>query len=255
MMVLATLCCFAFLAGFIDGMVGGGGLIQLPAFFILMPELSLAQTLATNKTAGFMGTLVATSRYVKKVSIDWRELLPMIIAAGIAAFGGALLVSYLHKEQFMPFIIIVLIVVLVYTLLNRQLGLEHQHKNRSAHKHLFYSIVFGAGIGVYDGVIGPGTGSFLIFGFIMIFGFDFLRASANAKVINCVTNFAALSLFLLRGKIIFSIAVPVGIANLSGNYVGASLALKKGSAFIRVFFMLMVVALIVRLGWDYRINL
>lgn len=250
-MLLLLLCCFAFLAGFIDAMVGGGGLIQLPAMFILMPQLNLVQTLATNKTASFMGTSVATVRYIKRVDIDWRHLLPAIISAFAGSMGGAMLVSHIHKEQFMPFIICALGLVLLYTIFRKNLGLHHQDKKLSPARYYLYAIGTGGVIGLYDGMIGPGTGSFLIFAFIILFGYDFLHASANAKVLNCITNFSALLLFFLQGQIQWMIALPVGAANMLGNYVGSHVALKKGSGFIRIFFIVVVVALIIKLGWDY----
>lgn len=253
MLTLLALCCFAFLAGFIDAMVGGGGLIQLPAFFILQPHLSLVQTLATNKTASFFGTSVSAYRYIKRVDIDWNHLTPAIVAAGIGSFSGALLVSFIHKEQFMPFIICVLILVLVYTMLKKELGLHHVDKSLSRNRYLLYAIGTGGIIGIYDGLIGPGTGSFLIFVFVVFFGYNFLHASANAKVINVVTNIAALLFFLFKGNIIWSIALPVGAANMLGSYAGSHVALKKGSSFIRLFFILVVLALIAKLGYDYML--
>lgn len=253
MLTLLALCCFAFLAGFIDAMVGGGGLIQLPAFFILQPHLSLVQTLATNKTASFFGTSVSAYRYIKRVDIDWNHLTPAIVAAGIGSFSGALLVSFIHKEQFMPFIICVLILVLVYTMLKKELGLHHVDKSLSRNRYLLYAIGTGGIIGIYDGLIGPGTGSFLIFAFVVFFGYNFLHASANAKVINVVTNIAALLFFLFKGNIIWSIALPVGAANMLGSYAGSHVALKKGSSFIRLFFILVVLALIAKLGYDYML--
>ncbi|MEI8278203.1 MAG: TSUP family transporter [Bacteroidota bacterium] len=250
-MVILLLCCFAFMAGFIDAMVGGGGLIQLPAMFILQPHLSLVQTLATNKTASFFGTSVATVRYIKRVQMDWNHLLPAIISAFVGSMGGAMLVSHFHKEYFMPFIICALVLVLLYTIFKKELGLHHQYKALTKGRYYLYAIATGGLIGLYDGLIGPGTGSFLVFAFIMLFGFDFLHASANAKIINCVTNLSALLLFFVKGYILWNIAIPVAIANMLGNYAGSHLALKKGSGFIRVFFIAVVAVLIIKLSYDY----
>jgi len=250
-MLIALLCFFAFLAGFVDAMVGGGGLVQLPAMFILQPQLTLVQTLATNKTASFFGTSVATARYIKRVDIDWRHLAPAIISAFIGSFCGALLVSYIHKEQFMPFIICILLLVLVYTVFRKNLGLHHNVKRLSSLKYYLFAIGTGSIIGMYDGMIGPGTGSFLIFAFIVLFRLRFLHASANAKLLNCVTNFSALTFFFVRGNILWHIALPVGAANMLGNYIGSHIALKKGSGFIRIFFIVVVLALILKLSYDY----
>lgn len=247
------LCLFAFLAGFVDAMVGGGGLVQLPAFFIFQPQLSLLQTLATNKTASFCGTAVSTVHYLKHVKPDWKKLSPAIITAFIGAFGGALLVSFVRKEQFMPFIIFALLGVLQYTLRKKTLGMEAKEA-LPPRKHLLYSISAGLLIGTYDGLIGPGTGSFLVFVFVSLFGYTFLYAAAHAKVINCVTNISALLFFLVKGSIIWSIALPVAAANMLGNYAGTKLALKKGSGFIRIFFVVVVVVLVAKLSWDYLLK-
>src|SRR5690606_27109502 len=158
MLLLLLLCCFSFLAGFIDAMVGGGGLIQLPALFILQPQLGLVQTLATNKIASFLGTSVSAARYVKRVPVNWRYLSPAIIASMLGAFGGGLLVSYIHKEQFMPFIIGILVLVLLYTIFKKELGLHAVEKKLSPARYYIYAIAAGLILGFYEGLIGPGTG-------------------------------------------------------------------------------------------------
>jgi uncharacterized membrane protein YfcA len=151
----------------------------------------------------------------------------------------------------MPFIICILVLVLIYTIFKRELGLYHVDKSLSKNRHYLYALATGMGIGFYDGLIGPGTGSFLIFAFVVLFGYNFLHASANAKIINCVTNLSALSFFLVKGSIVWEIALPVAAANMLGSYIGSHLALKKGSGFIRIFFILVVLALIIKLGYDY----
>ncbi len=247
---MLALCLFAFVAGFVDAMVGGGGLIQLPAFFLFQPHLSLTQTLATNKTASFAGTSLSAFHYLRKVKLNWKELIPGIISAAAGAFSGALLVSLVHKEQFTPFLIAVLALVLVYTLLNKKLGLHSTH-TLSPQKHLGYSIAAGLVIGLCDGCIGPGTGSFLVFVFVLAFGYTFVHAAANAKVLNCVTNAAALTFFLMKGAIVWHLALPAAASNMLGNYAGTKLALRKGSGFIRIFFLLVVIALLLKLSYDY----
>lgn len=251
MMSVIILCVFAFAAGFVDAVAGGGGLIQLPAMFILQPHLSLAQTLATNKTASFAGTSVAAMRYIKKVDIDWKHLSPVILSAMAASFAGALMVSFIHKEQFMPFIIAALVLVLAYTILKRELGLHHRVKPLSQMRYMVYAVGTGGILGLYEGLIGPGTGSFLLFAFITLFGYDFLHASANAKIINVSANIGALMFFIAKGFVVWSIAIPVAACNMLGNYIGAHVAIKKGSAFIRVFFIIMALALIIKLSYDY----
>lgn len=248
---IVLLCCFAFTAGFVDAVSGGGGLIQLPAIFILQPQLSLVQILATNKTSSFCGTSVAAYRYIRRVAIDWKSLSPAIIAALVASFTGALLVSYIHKEQFMPFIITALVLVLAYTMFKKDLGLRHDMKEHSKNRSVFYAVIVGGVLGLYEGLVGPGTGSFLIFAFIVLFGYDFLHASANAKIINVAANIGALAFFIYHGFVVWSIAIPIAIANVAGNYAGSHMAIKKGSRFIRWFFIAVSVVLIVKLSYDY----
>lgn len=250
-MLLLLLCCFAFLAGYVDAMVGGGGLIQLPALLILQPQLAPAQILATNKTASFCGTTVAAVRYIRKVPIDWKHLSLSIIAAFIGGFCGAVLVSFIHKDQFMPIIITALVVVLFYTLYKRELGLNQKEKLVSRKRYYVYAIGTGAVLGFYEGLIGPGTGSFLIFAFVILFGYNFLHASANAKVVNWVASLGALCFFLVKSYVVWQLALPIALANMMGNYAGSHTALKKGSRFIRIIFIVVVVALIVKLGFDY----
>ena len=239
------------MAGFVDAIVGGGGLIQLPAMMILMPSFSLPQIMATNKTANFFGTSLAAYRYSKRVQINWKLLSPAMVFAFIGSYCGALLVSHIHKDDFMPYIIVALVVVLIYTIFSSKMGLHHNEKNLSGPSYYFLSLLMGSCIGFYDGLIGPGTGSFMIFAFIMLFGYNFLHASANAKILNCVTNIAALLFFLAKGFVMWNYAIPIGIANMAGSYTGSHLALKKGSGFIRVFFIIIVIALIIKLSSTY----
>ena len=249
--MLIALCLLSFLAGFVEAVVGGGGLIQLPAMFLLMPNLTLIETLATNKTANFFGTSVSAFQYAKKTSIDFIFLFPILVTAFISSFCGALLVSYIHKEQFMPVIIVVLSIVLVYTVIKKEFGAERKNKKITKTHYYIYALCTGSIIGLYDGLIGPGTGSFLVFSFILLFGFNFLQASANAKIINVVTNIAALFFFIYRGAVVWSVAIPLAAANMLGNYIGTHVAIKKGSAFVRLFFIATVLVLIAKLAYDY----
>jgi len=250
-MDLVLLCILGFLAGFIDAVVGGGGLIQLPAFLIFQPHLSLVQTLASNKTASFLGTTVAAVQYSKKVRIEWRRLSVIVVLAFVGAFGGALLVSFIRKEQFMPFIIGTLFFVLGYVIVRKKLGVERRARHISRSRYYVYAATVGLLIGFYEGLIGPGAGSFLVFAFVALFGDDFLHASAKAKIVNWVASLSALCFFIFKGYVMWSLALPVAVANMAGNYVGSHVAIKKGSGFIRMFFIAVVIALIVKLAYDY----
>lgn len=249
-MDLILLLFFGFLAGFIDAMAGGGGLIQLPALFIFQPQLGLAQTLATNKLAAVSGTAMATGQYLRRIRPDWSILRVGVILAFAGSFCGALAASRFRKETFTPFIIAALFVVFVYTLLNKQSGL-HPGKKLPQTRALWAIALLGAGIGFYDGMIGPGTGSFLLFFFVTLFGLEFLQASVHAKVINLTTNIAALVFFIPSGNVVWEVALPLAVANIFGSILGSRLALKKGSAFVRVVFIVVVAALLLKLCWDH----
>jgi len=248
-MPLLFLILFAFLAGFIDSVAGGGGLIQLPAFFIFFPGLHGATVLGTNKFAAFAGTSVAAWRYVKNTPIQWKAILPAIITALVFSFLGARIVSLLNRELLKPIMLGLLVAVAGYTFLKKNFGMHHLPRLNHV-KTIFYSLLTGAALGFYDGFFVPGTGSFLIVIFISLFGFNFLIASASAKVVNCATNFAALAYFIYSGNIRYDIAIPVAISNMAGSYIGSHLAIKKGSVFVRTLFLVVVSGMILKFAYD-----
>ena len=248
---LVLLCIFGFIAGFVDAIAGGGGLIQLPAYFILMPHFTIAQLLGSNKLGGFSGTFVSTVQYLRKIKVDWKLILPALIVAAISALIGAQLVSYLEKERMAPFVVVLLVVMLVYTSINKQTGLINKSATINPVKVKWTLLIAACLIGLYDGFFGPGAGSMLMFVFISLLGFDFLNAAANTKVFNCVTNIGALAFFILHGDVVYEVAVPVALCNVAGNYFGSALALKKGSPFIRVIYIVVVSALIAKIVYDY----
>jgi uncharacterized membrane protein YfcA len=249
-MDIFLLLIFGFLAGFIDSMAGGGGLIQLPALFIFQPHFTLAQTLATNKLSSVCGTGMATGQYLRKIRIDWKLMRIGIFLAFVGSFFGAMAASRFHKDSFTPAIIIALVLVFIYTVFHQKIGLHKIKKPQGKAIYWVMGIMCGL-IGFYDGIIGPGTGSFLIFGFVTIYGLDFLNASANSKIINLTTNIAALVFFIPTGNVAWKIALPLAAANVAGAILGSRLALKKGSGFVRVIFIIVTSALILKLSWDY----
>ncbi len=246
---IAVLCAFAFLAGFVDAVVGGGGLIQIPAMFVMLPALPAATILGTNKFAAVWGTASATVQYARKVPIAWRAVLPAGIAAALLSYIGAQIVSRLGNTELKPLILVMMIAVLIYTLWKKDFGALHAPR-LSDRQQRWVGLAVGATLGFYDGFFGPGTGSFLIFAFVGLFGFSFLAASASAKVINTITNLAALVSFAVSGHIIYTIAVPMAVSNVVGSLLGSGLAIKRGSGFVRVLFIAIVAALIARFGWD-----
>jgi uncharacterized membrane protein YfcA len=249
-LTIALICLFSFLAGLIDSIVGGGGLVQLPALLVLFPGVPVPTILGTNKLASFAGTSMAAWRYGRHVLMDWGLVGPATLAAFVFSYLGSRCVSLLHPALLRPLILALLVAVAVYIVLMNTTGLVHAPKHAPA-KARWIGLLAGATLGFYDGFFGPGTGSFLIFVFVGIFGFDFLSASASAKTINVGTNLASFIFFASSGQIRYDIALPMAMCNVLGSLVGSKLAILKGSKFIRVFFLCVVAALIVKLTADF----
>jgi len=234
------------IAGFVDAAVGGGGLIQLPAALILMPGVPIPTVLGTNKFASLFGTSFALQRYARHVRIDWPTVAPAAGVAFLFALVGSRAVNLLDPKLLRPIILVLLIVVATYVLLAKNLGLIHAPKH-APHKARLLGLLLGAVLGFYDGFFGPGMGSFLIFAFVGIFGFDFLSASASAKAINWATNFASLIYFGLTGQLLWGVGLAMAVSNIVGSIIGTRLAIAKGSRFVRIFFLVVVCALIAKL--------
>ena len=247
--ILILLCIAAFAAGFVDAIVGGGGLIQAPMGLILLPNLPVATIIGTLKIPSFSGTFFAAFQYLKKIEMNWRLLLTMMFLAVPSAFAGSALLTYVSNDFMKPLLLFVLSFLVIYTYTKKNFG-QHTAKSHSVRSQLFYAIAISFFIGFYDGFIGPGTGSFLVLAFITLLGFDFLQASANAKMVNLATNFGSIVLFIIKGKIIWMIAIPMAICNAIGGYIGAKLAIKKGNSFIRIFFLLVIIGTLIRFGYD-----
>jgi uncharacterized membrane protein YfcA len=246
---LVALCLLAFAAGFIDAVVGGGGLVQIPALLALRPDTDVAVLLGTNKAVGIWGTLAASLQYSRAVDFPWRAVLPMALAALAFGYLGARAVALLPSDAMRPVVLVALILVLGYTLWKKDFGRLHAPRLGPA-AQIGVGLAAGAAIGFYDGFLGPGTGSFLVLAFVGLFGFNFLHASASAKVVNVLTNGAALAFFATQGLVLWSLALPMAVANVAGSLVGSRLAIRRGSGFVRVFFVIIVAALILRIGHD-----
>lgn len=247
--LLAVLAGAAVFAGLIDSMVGGGGLIQIPALFTFLPKELPAALFGTNKIASVFGTANAAWRYSRRVNMPWRTTLPAAIAAFAFSYLGAMAVAWLPRELLRPLILMLLIGSAAYTFWRKDFGVIHrpQHAGRI---ELVYSLLVGGVIGFYDGFFGPGTGSFLIFLFIRFFGFDFLHASAASKVVNVATNLAAISFFVPNGFFLPVVAVVMAGFNVVGSAIGTYLALRHGSGLVRQVFLLVVCSLILKFAWD-----
>ncbi len=243
------MCIAAFSAGLVDAIVGGGGLIQTPVGLILLPNLPIATVIGSLKIPAFSGTFFAAIQYIKKVKMKWKMLLTMMLLAFCAAFTGSKLLSMMHNDFMKPILLIVLSLVAIYTYSKKNFGIKNE-KNHSPKREIFYGIIISIIIGFYDGFIGPGAGSFLVLAFITIVGFDFLHASAHAKMVNLATNFGSILFFIIKGTILWNIAIPMALCNAAGGFIGAKIAIKKGNSFIRIFFLLVVVGTLIRFGYD-----
>lgn len=239
----------AFFAGFVDAVVGGGGLIQIPALFAAYPGMQPATLFGTNKVASIVGTTSAAIQYSRRVAIPWRVALPGAVAALVGSWYGARAVAYLPSEVIRPVVLILLVAVAVYTFIRKDLGTVHD-QNLSALREVSIAIAIGFGLGFYDGFFGPGTGSFLIFLFVRTIGMDFLRASVTAKIVNVATNFAALSYFAFNVEVLWKLGALMAVCNLSGALLGSRLAIKHGASFVRKMFLGVVVVLIAKLAYD-----
>jgi uncharacterized protein len=237
----------SFFAGFIDSIAGGGGLIQLPALLIGLPKSETAEVLGTNKLSAVFGTTTAAALYRKQIKPDPKILLAMGVPAFLGSAGGAVLASNIPTSSMRPMVLVLLIIVAVYTWFKPDLGkfenLRHLPKRR-----VQIAAFAGVVIGFYDGIFGPGTGSFLMLILVASLGYAFITASAIAKVVNVATNVGAIMVFGINGAVLWQIGIILGVANISGAVIGARLAIKGGSTLVRKVFLIVTVALIVKVG-------
>lgn len=252
-LTLSLIALLAFTAGFIDAIVGGGGLIQVPALLIAFPAIPLPVLFGTNKIAALAGTLTATIKYARRIRFDMPVLLVIAACCFGSSFLGARLVSHLDSNQLKPVILLILIVMALYTFFNKNLGVA-KSKDLPRNRQMLYGGLIGLAVGFYDGFFGPGTGSFFVLGFVVILGFEFVKASAYAKVVNCVTNLSALVVFISKGYFILPLAILMTVFNVAGSYIGSHLALKKGNGFVRIVFLVIVGIMICKFGYDLCFN-
>lgn len=246
---LALLGVAMFASGFIDAIAGGGGLIQTPAMLLSFPDRNPVQVVATSKTAAFFGTSTAAIQYRRFIKTDSRLLLAMVIPAFFGACLGALLASHISPESFKSSIFFMMIAIFFYTLLKPELG-KVQVDRHSRKKLMVIGAIAACLIGFYDGLIGPGTGTMLMIALVAIMGFAFVGASAIAKVVNATTNLASIIVVGFRLGIMWKLGLVLAVANLLGGFVGSHMAIKKGSSFIRIFYLIVTAILILRLGYS-----
>jgi len=244
-----ALALAAFFAGFVDAVVGGGGLIQLPALLAAFPQVAPASLFATNKVASIVGTTSAAIQYSRRVRTPWAVAAPGAVAALLGSWLGAKAVSYLSPEAIRPLVLVLLVFVAIYTFIKKDFGL-HGRKEVAPLRGGLIAAAIGLTIGFYDGFFGPGTGSFFIVLLIHFLGMDFLRASVTAKILNVATNFAAIAYFAANVKIMWMLGALMAASNLAGALTGSRMALRHGTTFVRMMFLMVVVALILKLSYD-----
>lgn len=247
--VYFLLALAAFGAGYVDAVVGGGGLIQTPALLAAFPTTAPATLFGTNKVASIVGTSSAAIQYARRVRVPWRLALPGAFAALIGSWYGAKAVTYLPPDMIRPFVLILLVMVAVYTFIKKDFG-TLASAPREAAGDVLRVMAIGGGIGFYDGFFGPGTGSFFIFLFVRFLAMDFLRASVTAKILNVATNLAAISYFALNVEIMWMLGGMMALANLSGAILGSRMAIRHGAGFVRQVFLVVVSALVLKMTYD-----
>ncbi|WOQ18326.1 sulfite exporter TauE/SafE family protein [Raineyella sp. W15-4] len=246
--IVAGLVGVAFVAGWVDAIVGGGGLIQLPALLLGLPaDTPVATISGTNKLSSFAGTSTATATYLRRIRVGWRDTVPLMAGAAIGSAVGARLVTLLPKQWFTPFVLVALVVVGGYLWRRPQFGLE-SHLRHAGAGLAVRSAAIGLAVGVYDGFLGPGTGTFFMILIVGVLGHGFLAASARAKLANVATNLAAI--VTLAPHVNWVLGLMMAAANVTGGVTGARMALRHGNAFIRKVLLVVVAALVVRLSYD-----
>lgn len=244
LLVLAALA-----AGFVDAVVGGGGLVQLPALLVGLPGASPVQVLATNKLASICGTSASSLTYYRRVRPHAGTFVPLMLLAFAGSVLGALLATRIPGDAFDPIVLTALILVGAWVLLRPSIG-EETLLRFGGGRHLAVAMTAGFVVGVYDGALGPGTGSFFVIALVGLMGYSFLEASAKAKMANWATNLAALAVFVPQGAVLWQIGLLMGAANMLGGWVGARTAVARGSRFVRAFFVVVVTAFVVRIGGE-----
>jgi len=247
LMLLTGLAGFA--AGLLDSIVGGGGLILTPAMLNLHPGLSILQTIATQRTSSIFGTSVAAWNYLRHVAVERRIIVPACIAALAASAIGVQFAKRMDPVVLKFIVLAICVLLAVYTVLRKDLGTREERRFSPQHEAWAAAGVGGA-CGFYNGLIGPGTGTIMVFAFVSVIGLDFLKSSGVSKASNVAADLSSWTVLALSGFVQWALAVPLVIGNMLGSYIGSRLAIRKGDRFIRVVFLVVVLALVARIGWD-----
>ena len=243
---LLGLCGIAFCAGFIDSIAGGGGLIQLPGIMAFLPNVSAVTLLAVNKTSSVVGTCTAVTEYSRKGLVNRKRMWKSAVAALFTSALGAYTAKRVPNELLKPLIIVLLLFLILFTLFKKDFGQQETASRFNESQQAVLGLLLGLCIGFYDGFFGPGTGNLLIMGLIFIYGENFLHASADAKTVNAMTNISAVLMYTLMGVGNLFLGLTMGLFNMAGAHLGVRMAVLKGSRFIRVLFILMSSALLIK---------
>ena len=248
---LVLLLVAAGVAGWVDAVVGGGGLIQLPALVIAVPkDVATPFILGTNKLSSFFGTLSASWVYLRMIRVQLVLLAPLVIGAFAGSTVGAALSRYVPREVLTPIVLVAVVAVGLYTLFKPKMGLHHEPRHTAARAIAWRAAAIGLAVGFYDGILGPGTGSFFVILIVGVLGYGFLQASVNAKIANLTTNLAALAVYGVHGEVILVLGLAMAVLNVTGGFIGAHMATRRGSGFVRIVFLVTLSLLIVKLAWD-----
>ncbi len=250
LLTILALVAASFLAGWIDSIVGGGGLIQLPALLIGLPaDIAVPTVAGTNKLPSSMGTAVAAFTYLRRITIPWASLIPLIAFSALGSALGAQLTHLLDRRGFIPLVLAAIVGVGWYTWRRPEMGLVHRARHEGW-RAVAWLAAIGLAVGLWDGFIGPGTGSFFLIAIVGVMGFEFLTATVLAKLANLATNLAAIGVFAWSGNILWGLGAVMGVANVAGGFLGARTALRHGNAFVRKVFLAVIVVLGLKLTWD-----
>lgn len=249
MEILFYLCLVAFFAGFVDAIAGGGGLIQTPLGLAFLPQLPVSSVIGTLKVPAFSGTAMAVRQYLKQTKVNWSFFLLLALLSFGSAFLGSYVLTIVSNDFMKPLLLGILLALWVFTYFRKDFTRKKLTSITPWQKYA-WGVIIALVVGFYDGFIGPATGTFFIMGFIFLLGFDFFKASAYAKLINLVTNFGSICLFLIKGAIVWKIAIPMAVCNGLGGYCGAKLAILKGHQWVRYVFLFIMLIAICRFGYE-----
>lgn len=245
---IVFICTLSFIAGFIDSIAGGGGLISLPAYLSAGFPAHLA--IGTNKLSSTAGTFAALLRFIKSGKIDWPAALSAVCGALPGSFLGARLTVIVSEIYLKYLLIIILPIIAFFVIKNKGFGKLENTVGHSKLAIMLISFLIGLALGVYDGFFGPGTGSFLILAFTGLIGYNLATASGNTKVVNLASNAGALVSFILMGKVVYAVGIPAAVTGILGNWLGSGLAIKNGAKIIRPVFITVIALLFVKIIYD-----